>query len=410
MPRSSGIFTLVPGYFATDGTTIEVSQHNPPLEDIAQALTDSLPRDGSAPMTGNLAMGSNKITGLAAATNPADAVRFDQLPTFTPTTATLTAGTDAQGQGPITTDQVTITTAAANPSGATLPTAVAGDRVIIANRGANPVNIYPATGAAIGALATNAPVLLAVNQSVEFFARSATQWEGPISQPLDADLTALAALASTGIAVRTAANTWAQRQIVSADGSVTISNPAGVAGDVDLSVSGRKLLATKTASASATLDFTEFNNAVYRRYEFELENLLPATDGAQLRLLTSTNGGSSYDNTAADYAFARTQKILAAAEDDAGGSAGAATIALVSNVGNAAGEQGVTGIIKIWSPGSAVRATFRWELHTFDAAAGGINLVSGTGARLANQDTDAVRFLMDAGNITSGTIRMFGII
>ncbi len=235
MPRSGGIYTLPPGYFATDGTTIEVSQHNPPLEDIAQALTDSLPRDGSAPMTGNLAMGSNKITGLAAGTNAGDAVRFDQLPTFTPTTATLTAGTDAQGQGPITTDQVTITVAAANPSGVTLPTAVAGDRVIIANRGANPVNIYPAAGAAIGALATNAPVLLAVNQSVEFFARSATQWEGQISQPLDADLTALAALATTGLVTRTAAGTMATRQIVSADGSVAITNPAGVAGDIDLS-------------------------------------------------------------------------------------------------------------------------------------------------------------------------------
>ena len=273
MPRSGGIYTLPPGYFAVDGTTIEVSQHNPPLEDIAQALTDSLPRDGSAPMTGNLAMGSNKITNLAAATNPADAVRFDQLPTVTPTTATLTAGTNAQGQGPITTDQVTITTAAANPSGATLPTAVAGDRVIIANRGANPVNIYPATGAAIGALATNAPVLLAVNQSVEFFARSATQWEGQISQPLDADLTALAALGSTGIAVRTAADTWAQRQIVSADGSVTITNPAGVAGDINLSAQADLIhvLASAHAGANANtaqdlfpLDITLDANSVYQ--------------------------------------------------------------------------------------------------------------------------------------------------
>ena len=254
MPRSGGIFTLVPGYFAVDGTTIEVSQHNPPLEDIAQALTDSLPRDGSAPMTGNLAMGSNKITNLAAATNPADAVRFDQLTTVTPTTATLTAGTDAQGQGPITTDQVTITVAAANPSGATLPTAVAGKRVIIANRGANPVNIYPATGASIGALAANAPVLMGVNQSVEFFARSATQWEGQISQPLDADLTALAALASTGIAVRTAADTWAQRQIVSADGTVTITNPDGVAGNIDLSVAAGGVSAATAASSGTAVD------------------------------------------------------------------------------------------------------------------------------------------------------------
>ena len=273
MPRSGGIYTLPPGYFAVDGTTIEVSQHNPPFEDVAQALTDSLPRDGSAPMTGNLAMGSNKITGLAAGTNAGDAVRFDQLPTFTPTTATLTAGTDAQGQGPITTDQVTITTAAANPSGATLPTAVAGDRVIIANRGANPVNIYPATGAAIGALATNAPVLLAVNQSVEFFARSATQWEGQISQPLDADLTALAALASTGIPVRTAADTWAQRQIVSADGSVVITNPAGVAGDINLSAQADLIHVLASAHAGADvntaqdlfpLDITLDANSVYQ--------------------------------------------------------------------------------------------------------------------------------------------------
>ena len=254
MPRSGGVYTLPPGYFATDGTTIEVWQHNPPFEDVAQALTDSLPRDGSAPMTGNLAMGSNKITGLAAGTNPADAVRFDQLPTFTPTTATLTAGTNALGQGPITTDQVTITVAAANPSGATLPTAVAGKRVIIANRGANPVNIYPATGAAIGALAANAPVLLAVNQSVEFFARSATQWEGQISQQLDADLTAIAALGGTGIAVRTAADTWAQRQIVSADGSVTITNPAGVAGNIDLSVVGTGVSAATAASSGTAVD------------------------------------------------------------------------------------------------------------------------------------------------------------
>lgn len=51
MPRdSSGVFTLVDGYEAVTGETIQPSQHNPPLEDIASALTGSLPRNGSAPM------------------------------------------------------------------------------------------------------------------------------------------------------------------------------------------------------------------------------------------------------------------------------------------------------------------------------------------------------------------------
>lgn len=49
-------------------------------------------------------------------------------------------------------------------------------------------------------------------------------------------VTALANQAGTGIYVLTAGNTSAVRQITSADGSVTITNPAGQAGDINLSV------------------------------------------------------------------------------------------------------------------------------------------------------------------------------
>lgn len=79
MPRVGGIFSLPAGSIVTTGQTILPSQHNPPLNDIAQALTDSLPRDGTAGMTGNLPMGANQITGLAAASAAAHAVRFDQV-------------------------------------------------------------------------------------------------------------------------------------------------------------------------------------------------------------------------------------------------------------------------------------------------------------------------------------------
>lgn len=95
MPRSGGIYSLPPGYLAVAGETILPSNHNPPLEDIAQALTDSLPRDGSAGMTGDLPMGNNQITGLGAATAGSHAIRYDQaakgayllsVSTLTPTT------------------------------------------------------------------------------------------------------------------------------------------------------------------------------------------------------------------------------------------------------------------------------------------------------------------------------------
>lgn len=53
------------------------------------------------------------------------------------------------------------------------------------------------------------------------------------SQPLDDDLTAIAALATTGFPVRTAANTWALRSFANGTG-YTWTNPAGVAGNPTL--------------------------------------------------------------------------------------------------------------------------------------------------------------------------------
>ncbi|WOH58530.1 tail fiber protein [Bradyrhizobium sp. BWC-3-1] len=52
MPSANGVYSLPSGYLAVTGTTIQASQHNPPLEDIAAALTARLSRDGTAAMTG----------------------------------------------------------------------------------------------------------------------------------------------------------------------------------------------------------------------------------------------------------------------------------------------------------------------------------------------------------------------
>lgn len=50
-------------------------------------------------------------------------------------------------------------------------------------------------------------------------------------QPLDGDLTAIAALATNGLAVRTGANTWAIRSLTAPAAGLTITNPAGTAGN-----------------------------------------------------------------------------------------------------------------------------------------------------------------------------------
>jgi hypothetical protein len=49
------------------------------LNDIVAALTQSVSRDGQTPMTGNLALGNNKITGLTPGTGTGEALAFQQL-------------------------------------------------------------------------------------------------------------------------------------------------------------------------------------------------------------------------------------------------------------------------------------------------------------------------------------------
>lgn len=80
MPRNAnGIYSLPSVYQATPGTTIRSEQHNVPFEDVAQALTNSLPRDGAAPMTGALNMGLNRINQLGLGVSNTDAARMDQV-------------------------------------------------------------------------------------------------------------------------------------------------------------------------------------------------------------------------------------------------------------------------------------------------------------------------------------------
>src|SRR3546814_9529455 len=80
MPRSSdGAYSLPSGSLVNIGEDIVPSQHNPPLQDIAQALSDSLSRDGRGGMRSNLDMGGFKARNLAPGTQPNDAATVSQI-------------------------------------------------------------------------------------------------------------------------------------------------------------------------------------------------------------------------------------------------------------------------------------------------------------------------------------------
>jgi len=66
-------------YPASSGTLIESAKFNTLIADVETAMTQSVSKDGQTAMTGNLPMGSNKVTGMANGTSATDAANVSQV-------------------------------------------------------------------------------------------------------------------------------------------------------------------------------------------------------------------------------------------------------------------------------------------------------------------------------------------
>jgi len=77
--NGSGTYSLPAGNPVVTGTTISSTWANNTLTDIATALTGSLAADGQTTATGNLKMGSNRVTGLADGIASTDGATVSQV-------------------------------------------------------------------------------------------------------------------------------------------------------------------------------------------------------------------------------------------------------------------------------------------------------------------------------------------
>jgi len=177
---------------------------------------------------------------------------------------------------------------------------------------------------------------------------------------------------------------------------------------------GWAFLTSTDISNDATANFTAFDASEYDAYLFELMNVVPATDKAFLDLTTSTDGGSSYDTGASDYAW--NAWLLYETVDRQDYDAADAHIGLTGNttasqgVGSAAGEHGVSGQVWVHGPHLAENTSITWQLMwPGGAAAAQPNIIFGGGYRISAADVDALQFLFSSGNLETGTINMYGL-
>jgi hypothetical protein len=225
---------------------------------------------------------SNGVEFFDATDYVAGSVTFTNAELITPslsgetfsTANTVAAGSNSQGSGALTADYNVITTTGSNPSGVTLPTATAGRRIIIVNKGTNPINVYPATGAAIDALSTNASTQIPVDGVLEFNASSTTRWYSysalTLTNPLITTPSLVAAKVSTSASVTAGSNSQGSGGLTADYNVITsaVNNPSGVT--LPTATTGRKILVVNRGAnpvnvypaSGATIDVLGLNTAI----------------------------------------------------------------------------------------------------------------------------------------------------
>lgn len=109
--NGSGVYTL-PGAQLINGEIVSATENNTLRNDMATAFNTAWTRDGQAPATGNIPMGTHKFTGMAAGTENGDSVRYEQVTSAVAITGGTINGVTIGGTaaGDATFDSVTVNT------------------------------------------------------------------------------------------------------------------------------------------------------------------------------------------------------------------------------------------------------------------------------------------------------------
>lgn len=168
------------------------------------------------------------------------------------------------------------------------------------------------------------------------------------------------------------------------------------------------LLATQTASSSATVDFTSISNGTYSNYKIIGENIVPSSNAVNLLVRMSVSG--TFATTA--YAWQNwriTNSGSGVIGQNTGG--GATGIALDAAGGdsivNSGNDVGISFEMTLYDMAN----TGKYKKCTYLSYYLGSQLIqaSGGGTYQSNSAVDGFRFLMDSGNIASGTFKLYGL-
>jgi hypothetical protein len=175
------------------------------------------------------------------------------------------------------------------------------------------------------------------------------------------------------------------------------------------------LLATATASSSATIDFTSGIDSTYKEYMFKFIDIHPATDDTRLTFQSDTGTNTNYNQTITSTCF---QAKHSEADDSTGlayqagndQQQGTGFQRITDSIGNA-NDASAVGSLHIFNPSSStfVKNFICRTQHMVGASGVGSKDLYYAGYVNTTTALTRVRFKMISGNIDAGVIKMYGI-
>ena len=189
--------------------------------------------------------------------------------------------------------------------------------------------------------------------------------------------------------------------------SAITTKPSGLSGG------SMNLISTQTASSSSTISFTSGIDSTYDEYVFRFYDIHPATNSVNFYVNFSIDSGSNYNVT-------KTTTWFYAYHDEAGTTTsieyntgldlaqGTGNQPIMENIGNDNDQSG-SGFLTLYNPSST---TFVKHFTAQTADIIGVDYTENAfiaGYCNTTSAINAVQFVMESGNIDSGTIKLYGI-
>lgn len=188
--------------------------------------------------------------------------------------------------------------------------------------------------------------------------------------------------------------------------NLTVTNGAGsiTVATVDSSCQWVKITSSE-ASSSASIDFTGLSGT-YLAYRVIINGLKAASNQTTLYFRTSTDNGSNFDEGASDYqwGFLETDTSSNSASVDTADS----EIQMTSNENGDQSNETADLEVYVYDPSAATFTKVIWSCIMSDDSTTR-RAYNGGGYRQDTTAVNAIQFLMDSGNIASGTFVLYGL-